>query len=76
MVVWCVLCGLTLLSVALVEEGWHRNIASILVVLIAAAKSRLILLHYRECAGFAQSLWETDTAHREAQFIVKSDCLP
>jgi len=48
MVVWCALCGLTLLSVALVEEGWQRNVASILIVLIAAVKSRLVILHYME----------------------------
>ena len=46
--VWCALCGLTLMSVALMEEGWHRSVASILVVLIAAVKSRLIILHYME----------------------------
>jgi heme/copper-type cytochrome/quinol oxidase subunit 4 len=48
MVVWGVLCGLTLLSVALMEEGWHRSVASILIVLIAAVKSRLVILHYME----------------------------
>ena len=48
MVVWCALCGLTLLSVALMEEGWHRSVASILIVLIAAVKSRLVILRYME----------------------------
>ena len=48
MVVWCALCGLTLLSVALMEEGWHRSVASIIIVLIAAVKSRLVILHYME----------------------------
>ena len=48
MVVWCALCGLTLLSVALMEEWWHRSVASILIVLIAAVKSRLVILRYME----------------------------
>jgi hypothetical protein len=39
------LCGLTLLS-ALVEGGWSRSVASIIIVLIAATKSRLVMLHY------------------------------
>ncbi len=48
LVVWCALCGLTLLSVALIEEAWQRSVASILIVLIAAVKSRLVILHYME----------------------------
>ena len=36
LLVWCVLCGLTFLSVALVEEGWRRSTTSIIIVLIAA----------------------------------------
>ena len=56
MVVWCALCGLTLLSVALMEEGWHRSVASILIVLIAAVKSRLVILHYME-ANCALTHW-------------------
>jgi heme/copper-type cytochrome/quinol oxidase subunit 4 len=47
-VVWCMLCGLTLLSVALVEGGWSRSVASSIIVLIAATKSRLVILHYME----------------------------
>jgi heme/copper-type cytochrome/quinol oxidase subunit 4 len=56
MVVWCMLCGLTLLSVALVEGGWHRSVASIVIVLIAAAKSRMVILHYME-ANRAARRW-------------------
>jgi hypothetical protein len=37
------LCGLTLLSMALVEGGWSRSVASIIIVLIAATKSRLVI---------------------------------
>ena len=61
-VVWCMLCGLTLLSVALVEEGWHRSVASIIIVLIAAVKSRLVILHYMEANRAARHwrfLYET-----------------
>jgi heme/copper-type cytochrome/quinol oxidase subunit 4 len=47
-VVWCMLCGLTLLSVALVEEGWHRSFASVVIVLIAAVKSRLVIVRFME----------------------------
>ncbi len=62
MVVWCVLCGLTLLSVALVEGGWGRSVASIIIVLIAAVKSRLVILHYMEANRAARHwrfLYET-----------------
>ena len=61
-VVWCMLCGLTLLSVALVEGGWRRTLASILIVLIAAIKSRLVILHYMEANRAARHwrfLYET-----------------
>jgi Prokaryotic Cytochrome C oxidase subunit IV len=47
-VVWSILCGLTVLSVALVEGAHGRALASIAVLLIAAAKSRLVILHYME----------------------------
>jgi heme/copper-type cytochrome/quinol oxidase subunit 4 len=47
-VVWCLLCGFTFLSVALVEGGWRRGVVSIIIVLIAAMKSRLVILHYME----------------------------
>jgi heme/copper-type cytochrome/quinol oxidase subunit 4 len=60
--VWCVLCGLTLLSVALVEGGWRRSVASIIIVLIAAVKSRLVILHYMEANRAARHwrfLYET-----------------
>ncbi len=61
-VVWCVLCGLTLLSVALVEGGWSRSVASIAIVLIAVTKSRVIILHYMEANRAARHwrfLYET-----------------
>jgi heme/copper-type cytochrome/quinol oxidase subunit 4 len=61
-VVWCLLCGLTLLSVALVEGGWRRSVASIIIVLIAAMKSRLVILHYMEANRAARQwrfLYET-----------------
>jgi heme/copper-type cytochrome/quinol oxidase subunit 4 len=61
-VVWCLLCGLTLLSVALVEGGWNRSVVSIIVVLIAALKSRLVILRYMEANRAARPwrfLYET-----------------
>jgi hypothetical protein len=60
--VWCILCVLTLLSVALVEGGWHRSVVSIIIVLIAAMKSRLVILEYMEAHRAAQHwrfLYET-----------------
>ena len=61
-VVWCRLCGLTLLSLTLIEGGWHRSVASIIIVLIAAVKSRLVILHYMEANRAARHwrfLYET-----------------
>jgi heme/copper-type cytochrome/quinol oxidase subunit 4 len=61
-VVWCMLCALTLLSVALVEGGWHRSVVSIIIVLIAAVKSRLVILKYMEANRAARHwcfLYET-----------------
>jgi heme/copper-type cytochrome/quinol oxidase subunit 4 len=61
-VVWCLLCALTLLSVALFEGGWRRSVASIIIVLIAAMKSRLVILHYMEANRAARHwrfLYET-----------------
>jgi hypothetical protein len=46
--IWFALCTLTLVSVVLVETSWWRSFAPLLVVLIAAVKSRLIILHYME----------------------------
>jgi hypothetical protein len=61
-VVWCLVCGLTFLSVALIEGGWRRGLVSIIVVLIAAMKSRLVILHYMEANRAARHwrfLYET-----------------
>jgi Prokaryotic Cytochrome C oxidase subunit IV len=60
--VWCILCGLTILSLALVEGGRGRALASIAITLIAAAKSRLVILHYMEAQRAARHwrfLYET-----------------
>lgn len=60
--VWCMLCALTILSVALVEGGWWRDASSAIIVLIAAAKSRLVILHYMEAKHAAKHwrfLYET-----------------
>ena len=55
-VVWAVLCGLTLVSVLLVEGGWWRSIAPVIIVLIAAVKSRMVILNYME-ARHARPHW-------------------
>jgi hypothetical protein len=54
--IWCVLCALTGLSVTLVEGGWLHGAAPILIMLIAALKSRLIILRYME-ANRAAKHW-------------------
>ena len=46
-VVGVMLCGLTLVSLVL-SEGPYRQAASIAVVLLAAAKVRLVIIHYME----------------------------
>lgn len=46
--VWALLCALTLLAVALVERGGLPQVSAVAVVLIAAVKSRLVILHYME----------------------------
>lgn len=55
-VIWCVLCALTGVSVSLVEGGWLHGAAPVLIMLIAALKSRLIMLHYME-ANRAAKHW-------------------
>jgi hypothetical protein len=54
--VWIVLCALTFASVLWVEGGWWPRFAPLLVVLIAAFKSRLVILNYME-ARRAHPLW-------------------
>lgn len=47
-VVWCVLCALTIVSVGLSEVEWRGDILSAVIVLTAAVKSRLVIVHYME----------------------------
>jgi heme/copper-type cytochrome/quinol oxidase subunit 4 len=59
---WVMLIGLTLLSVALFESGWLGRMSSVLIVLIAAVKSRLVIIHYMEATRAARHwrfLYET-----------------
>jgi hypothetical protein len=46
--VWCGLCALTVGSAAFAAFGAGAQIASTGIVLIAAAKARLVIVHYME----------------------------
>lgn len=52
--VWGLTCALTIASVGFVESGWRGELASIVVVLLAAAKSRLVIVHYMEARRAAR----------------------
>ena len=54
--VWLLLVGLTLCSVGLFEGGWLGQAAPLVIVLIAAWKSRLVILHFME-ARHAPGHW-------------------
>jgi hypothetical protein len=59
--VWSMLCLLTLVSMLVIGKT-HRWMASIVVVLLAAAKSRLVIIHYmevRRAARHWQLLYQT-----------------
>ena len=53
---WMVLVGLTVLAVAICEEQLLGTYSSFVIVLIAAAKARLVILHYME-ARHAPAHW-------------------
>lgn len=55
-VVWLLLVGLTLVSVGLFEGGVLGSALSVVIVLIAAVKSRMVILHYME-AKHASGRW-------------------
>ena len=62
MLIWVTLMSLTGLSVALFEGGWLGRMSSVLIVLIAAVKARLIILYYMEARSAARHwrfLYET-----------------
>jgi heme/copper-type cytochrome/quinol oxidase subunit 4 len=72
-VVWLLLCGLTILSVAMAEGRWLREISTIVVMLIAAAKARLVILHYMEATRAAKHwrfLYETWNFAAAATIII------
>lgn len=48
--VWLLLCGLTLLSIVVVETSSWTQASGVAVVVIAALKSRLVIRHYMEAA--------------------------
>ena len=71
--IWCMLCALTGISVSLVEGGWLQGAAPILVMLIAALKSRLIIMRYMEANRAAKRwrfLYETWTFTVTAMIII------
>ncbi|MEY2892184.1 MAG: hypothetical protein RJA98_2092 [Pseudomonadota bacterium] len=55
-VVWACLCALTVASVLLAESGRWRSATPVLIVLIAAVKSRMVILNYME-ARHALAHW-------------------
>lgn len=55
-VIWMVLVALTLTSLLIVEGSLLGPYSSIVIVLIAAAKSRMVILHYME-AKHAPQHW-------------------
>jgi hypothetical protein len=60
--VWIALVALTVLAVAICEGQWLGTYSSLVIVLIAAAKGRLIILHYMEAKHAAphwRFLYET-----------------
>lgn len=46
--VWASLCTLTMASVLLAEWGGWRSATPVLIVLIAAVKSRMVILNFME----------------------------
>jgi Prokaryotic Cytochrome C oxidase subunit IV len=54
--VWLILCLLSVVAVVQLEEGGSRRTASLLVVVLAAIKARLIIRHYME-ADRARAAW-------------------
>ena len=54
--------SLTLLSVSLFEGGWLGRMSSVSIVLIAALKSRMVIVNYMEISNAARHwrfLYET-----------------
>jgi len=59
---WLVLILLSTASLGLFEGGWNALLCSSAIVLIAAIKSRLVILHYMEARrvrGHWRFLYET-----------------
>ena len=67
-VVWLALIGLTLISVGLFEGGMLGPALSVVIVLIAAVKSRMVILHFMEAKHvsgrwrFLYELWNFSAA--------------
>lgn len=59
---WALLIALTLLTASLAELSWFGLHPSVVIILIAAFKSRLVILHYmeaRRAPGHWRFLYET-----------------
>ncbi len=54
--VWLVLVGLTVVAVGICEEQSLGTYSSLVIVIIAAAKARFVILHYME-AKHAPAHW-------------------
>ena len=55
-VIWAVLCLLSMVSVVQLETGWSRRVATLLVVVFAATKAHLVIRHFME-ASRARPVW-------------------
>ena len=55
-IIWLLLVMLTLLSVGIAEKEWLHPVSFVAIVLIAAAKARMVILHYME-ASHAPLRW-------------------
>lgn len=71
--IWVALMSLTVLSVSLFEGGWLGRMSSVLIVLIAAVKARMVILHYMEATSAARHwrfLYETWNFAASATIII------
>jgi heme/copper-type cytochrome/quinol oxidase subunit 4 len=56
-VVWVLLCALSIISVVQLREGWSGRAAALFVILIAAIKAQLVIRRYMEVTR-AKRVWQ------------------